>query len=233
METIGDLLAVLDDDEQRAWHELHQLARAVAGHMAPNRAYAEDATQEACLRAFQDDAAALKRAAVTTPVATWVRGVLRRIMYEEHRSVPRVLGTAATEHATSEPRASSTREPIPGQLYQLLTPRQYRAWLLVMERGLTIAEASRALGIAWTTCQDRLRRAAGRIRTHLNTAHVPPWKHRAWALDCLPATKGRARSALDLYLGGASYRLIAQILRSARGAVRKAIARLRRRPPPP
>ncbi len=173
------LIAAAKSGDQHAYGQLLERHQAVAFRAAclitGSAAEAEDATQEACLKAWL----ALARFRPDAPFRPW----LVRIAINEARNRRRGAGRRATltlrlgpEKASAEPAPSAETEVLAGAERARLASAVGRLreddQLVIAARyflGLSEAESAIALGLRRGTVKSRLSRALGRLQTELET----------------------------------------------------------------
>jgi RNA polymerase sigma-70 factor, ECF subfamily len=168
------LIAAAKAGDQRAYGHLLERHQAVAYRAAylitGSAAEAEDATQEACVKAWL----ALQRFRPDAPFRPWLvriainearnrrRGAGRRASLEL-RLAPGPAGAAAAPSAETEAVAGAERARLVAAVGQLREDDQ----LVIAARyflGLSEEEAAIALGLRRGTVKSRLSRAVGRLR---------------------------------------------------------------------
>jgi RNA polymerase sigma factor (sigma-70 family) len=172
------LIAAAKAGDQRAYARLLERHQAVAFRAAclitGSAAEAEDATQEACVKAWL----ALRRFRPEAPFRPW----LVQIAINEARNRRRGAGRRATlalrlgpapaassPSAETEALAGEEREQLASAVGRLREDDQ----LVIAARyflGLSEAETATALGLRRGTVKSRLSRALGRLQTELEAA---------------------------------------------------------------
>lgn len=141
--------------------------------MLGNREDAEEATQEALLRAHR----ALDRYDESVPFRTWLMAILinrcRTSLLQRRRREQRiVLDGAAVHRATVEADddASATRDSIARAIAQL-DDDQREAFLLKHVELLTYEEMADATGVGVSALKMRVKRACDHLRELLESDH--------------------------------------------------------------
>lgn len=238
-ETVADLLILLKEDWAHAWTAL--LAEAVGpAHRACARIglddRAGDVAEEACVRAFKSDAAALRRARGPTDLRAWVAGVVRNVVRElarERKQSRDRPGHRAQDPARIAREAEKRRARLakyPPDALEHLTGRQRDA-IEVHLRGYPASLVARHLGMDTDaeTAKDRVRRAwhaldayaAGREGSHHQP--LPPLTPAEVA-----ALSRTDREVYERWSAGERVSSISRALALTRNAVHCRIQRLRR-----
>jgi RNA polymerase sigma factor (sigma-70 family) len=171
------LIAAAKSGDQRAYGQLLERHQAVAFRAAclitGSAAEAEDATQDACLKAWL----ALSRFRPDAPFRPW----LVRIAINEARNRRRGAGRRATLSLRLGPETAGA-EPAPSAETEVLAAAERARLAAAVERlreddqlviaaryflGLSEAESAIALGWRRGTVKSRLSRALGRLQTEL------------------------------------------------------------------
>ena len=173
------LIAAAKAGDQLAYGQLLERHQAVAFRAAclvtGSAAEAEDATQDACVKAWLS----LGRFRPEAPFRPW----LVRIAINEARNRRRGAGRRATlvlrlspDAAGADPAPSAETEALAGEerarLASAVTRLREDDQLVIAARyflGLSEAEAAIALGLRRGTVKSRLSRALGRLQTELET----------------------------------------------------------------
>jgi len=174
------LIAAAKAGDQHAYGRLLERHQAAAFRAAclitGSAAEAEDATQDACVKAWL----ALRRFRPGAPFRPW----LVRIAINEARNRRRSAGRSATlvlrlgpEAAGAAPAASAESEALADEERSRVASAVERLreddQLVIAARyflGLSEAETAIALGLRRGTVKSRLSRALGRLQTELETA---------------------------------------------------------------
>lgn len=244
--TVGEWLALLERQREVAWGELRRLAELIARTLtrgSPNAAHeAEELAADVAAELFVEGAAGLRRAQPEIQVWSWLVGTLRTRLASGIRAKPPVVfgdlsSVPAPTRQEGDPAAVGVSvgsdEPTPTERVEwsferadssVLTPRQRETYELFRE-GMSIAAIARKLKLDRHTVHDRIERGLRRLRD----GPRPPPPDRGWAL---PAAGRRdldegTRILLRKFAAWTSYGELARIARSARGAVKQKIRRLR------
>jgi RNA polymerase sigma factor (sigma-70 family) len=171
------LVAAAKGGDTLAYAQLLRRHQAVAFRaaslIAGSAAEAEDATQEACVKAWL----ALERFRPTAPFRAWLVQIAINEARNRRRAAGRRAGLAlrvgddpvgslAAPSAEAETLASEERARLAAAVEQLSDDDQ----LVIAARyfiGLSEAETATALGLRRGTVKSRLSRALGRLRTKL------------------------------------------------------------------
>jgi len=198
---ISDLLALQEREHRDAWiWAWRQLEKT-----------ADDTKSEVLLRAFRDDAAALRRADPDAPAAAWLRRTARNVELEQARARPKVV-THVRDDRRSVGIADVDTSP--------MTDKQATA-VELLARGRNVTEIARDLGLSRKAVRERLERGLRRTR-----------RQRAGRMRKRRSVDGRCRTkkervAVALYRRGFSYREIGDRLKITREAARARIRRVR------
>jgi DNA-directed RNA polymerase specialized sigma24 family protein len=232
--TIGDWLAKLESDPERAWETLYgalmQAAPGVAYETGvPPALVTEDVRQE-CVATLMSDPSPLKRARNDSELTCFAWGCLRNFALR-HRGRSETLPLSprqslqVLQEAGCQPHELGPDWP--------LTQKQAEAVRLLRE-GMTIAQIARHLGIDWSSVRDRLYRAHRKLR--FPTSGVEQTARRlGWVL---PVFRKKLRNGDELsanillyHVQGVSHAGIAARLKLTRDAVRQRLRRMRRTRP--
>lgn len=233
--TVADVLEKVDAGARKAaWLILSETACLVAPpHARRMRAAVDDLVQECLFRAFERNATTLRRANPQTPLAAWAAETIKRISLES--PPPRTAPIEAAVRLTPFSAAGSFEE-LEKHLY-VLTPRQREVWHRVFELRETHAEAARRLGVVPSTLTGHVRAIVAKLRKAVEDKAGKATggaKDRRWAVPLIRRVKSAyARQVLDLYIAGATYRIIGAVVGRSPGAVKKVVSRKRKRPPLP
>jgi len=200
---ISDLLALQEREHRDAWiWAWRQLEKT-----------ADDTKSEVLLRAFRDDAAALRRADPDAPAAAWLRKTARNVELEQARARPKVVTHVRDGHRSVGIVDVDTSP---------MTDKQATA-VELLARGKNVTEIARDLGLSRKAVRERLERGLRRTR------HKPGKKKREQrTVDGRCRTK-KERDAFTLYRRGFTYQEIGDRLGISRDAARGRIRRVRAR----
>jgi RNA polymerase sigma-70 factor, ECF subfamily len=165
-QTDADLLRMHADGDRDAFGRLYARHRdklhRVARRIVANDAEAEDAVQDAMIKAHQHSA----RFRGESAVSTWLHSIVvnsardiarrRQLVVEPDETVP-----------SSEPFRTDDNQDIRRACRNVLTRDQMRAILLVDVYGYSLAEASDVLGVPPGTVKSRAARGRARLATWL------------------------------------------------------------------
>jgi RNA polymerase sigma-70 factor (ECF subfamily) len=163
----GDQLA-LSTFVRTTWGEVARLVTAVAG-----RELAEDATQEAYLRAIK----ALPAYRGESSARTWLLSIARRAAVDAVRATARRRRLTGRLSARADVRVTVDvgleDMTLTEQLLRHLEPDRRTAFALTQLMGLSYAEASAVCGCPVGTIRSRVARAREDMVRHLGTDDLP------------------------------------------------------------
>jgi RNA polymerase sigma-70 factor (ECF subfamily) len=166
-EALGVAVAGGDEAAFRALYRRHtpRLRRLVARLMGGVNAEADDAVQEAWVRAVRG----LERFRKDASFATWIGSIAIHVCHELFRRQKRwsFVGAELPESAAAAPVSVHERLDLETAIARL--PEGYRAVLVLHDvEGFTHGEIAEQLGIAEGTSKSTLSRARAAMRRHLN-----------------------------------------------------------------
>jgi len=254
--TVGGWLAALGRRPEAAWAELRLVAEKRARRVVPRGGDAEeeaaDLASDLVCAVMRTGAAGLRRARRGVLLASWVEGTLRKLHVAERKARRRTLGRTMGEERLLE----GGGEAVPARVRfsapnlseadrSVLTRGQREIYELFWDRGMSIREIRKRLGLHWRTVHERLQRGLRRLRD----GAPPPPPSREWAAKAAKRSDLEAgtRGLLARFAGGESYARIASAVGGTENAVRLRIRRLKEavasgrpprrrgasRPPPP
>mgnify|MGYP002622863389 FL=1 len=221
--TVGDLLRVVASDPDEAWVLLYSHASAVASKL-PRASSADpvEAVSEVLVRAFSDNARALRRCQAQVILRAWIFSTLRNVQREAARSA---------RHSQFGPAVACAAGLADVEL-ECLTTRQRLAFELLASGG-SVAHVARALCITWTSARDLLQRGAVRLRHRRYLQNGVDRRQLAAQRAKLPGLPPQDVALLNLFASGRSYRSIGLSVNLTPSAVRYRVRRLCRLAPPP
>jgi RNA polymerase sigma-70 factor (ECF subfamily) len=163
--------AGVKDDFDRLYAATYPRVFATLLAILQNRAAAEDATQEAYLRAFR----AWNRWRGEAPAEAWIHRVALNVAFSHRRrerihevgELIRRLGRPSPRDPTDEVRTDLARE------LRALPPKQAAAVVLRYMHGFTNREIAHALNVPERTIASRLAAAKRRLRARLGDQFQP------------------------------------------------------------
>jgi RNA polymerase sigma-70 factor (ECF subfamily) len=179
-----ELVGRARDGDAHAYEELvrmhQQVAMRTAWLVTRNTAEAEDAVQEAFVKAYR----ALRRFREGAAFRPWLLAIVTNEARNRRRSVARadrltlrVAEVRPSGDAAPSPEAAALLEEERTLLVEALNSMREEDRLVVGYRyllGLSEAETAEALGVPKGTVKSRLARSLGRLREALSAAGVTP-----------------------------------------------------------
>jgi RNA polymerase sigma-70 factor (ECF subfamily) len=157
--------AGVKEDFDRLYKATYQRVFATLMMILRNPAAAEDATQEAYLRAFRS----WKHWKQEAPAEAWVYRIALNVAFS-HRRRERLHEVGEVIRRLGRPREpdpSETAQPDLMRELRALPPKQAAALVLRHLHGFSNREIATAMGIPERTVASRLAAAKARLRTHL------------------------------------------------------------------
>lgn len=233
-QSIRAWLRLHDAGDQSAWSLLWRSAmhasRNIGARLGLDSQERYDLAAETVVRAFEDQAAPLRRANPSVKLGAWVRGTARNIAVEQLRSKSRALGPASSpeldSHTYSPCRSapSSARGWDDADLTGLTTKQ--RAAVQALLRARSFAQASRDLGISVSALRERIERGIRRLHRPREDPRDCDWARSLLASGLVQA---ESRLLLQLHSSGMTHRQVGAAMGLSRAAVRARLRRLRRR----
>jgi len=232
--TLQEWLRLRKDDSPRAWHVAYRAVhscRHTTHSLGCHHDEIEDAISESLLRMFSTTRI---RAAPTTALAAWARGVLRNVAHEILRG--RQSQSARLErrididvdHALTPGAPDDALVGFADLDTSRLTRKQKNLFDLLFRAGFTLPGAARRLGVSLPSARERLQRALCSMKATPPPRETEPnWIQRLERRQ--PEISETASRILALRREGATYREIAARVSISRDAVRSRLRRLRSR----
>jgi RNA polymerase sigma-70 factor (ECF subfamily) len=136
---------------------------------------AADLVQEVFVRLLHDQCRLLRsfdpcRASLPTWLALVARSVT--IDHLRRRALPMVrAGVDSLDRPDTGPSRADSAEPLP---LHVLTARQRLVLAMLFERGMSVAQTAKAMGVDEQTIRSSKHKALSRLREHLGVAGGPP-----------------------------------------------------------
>lgn len=151
--------------------ELHQPIYRYCMHLLRNTSTAEDATQQAFLKAFQ----AKQQPSTLSETRLWLFTIARNVCHDQRRWWRRASSFFVAQD-TSQPQGASYPQHdlrlVITEALQKLSTRQYEVFVLRHWHGLSTEETAQILKIDPGSVKSHLKRAVDRLQNELGGTSV-------------------------------------------------------------